>query len=331
MALRPVRLEPLFVPRIWGARTLAPLFPEKSSLTDPIGEVWLTGNDCRFADGPFAGERLGDAWPRMGEEWVGKVASRHRNQFPILAKFLFPEDKLSVQVHPDDKYASRYEAAAGGIGKTEMWYVVSTRPGAEVRVGLKRTVDAGEFRRAIAEGTVEDLVERIPVQTGDAIFVPAGTAHTIGPGMVLCEIQQNSDITYRVHDFGRLDAQGKPRELHIEKALDVIRLGEQGGGKVSPRPSQDEIEEGILLVECPYFTVVKREFERAIHMQSSGRLELLVFLEGSGTLNTGNTGLGEASIEYSPAQAWLVPCVLRKLAFAPKEPTRLLRVIAPSL
>lgn len=328
MALRPVRLEPLFVPRIWGTRSLAPLFPEKTSLAEPIGEVWLTGDNCRFADGPFAGERLGDVWPRMGEEWAGRLASCHPNKFPVLAKFLFPEDKLSVQVHPDDDYASRHEVAAGGTGKTEMWYVVSARPGAEVRVGLKREVDPGEFRRAIAEGTAEELVERIPVQTGDAIFVPAGTAHTIGPGMVLFEIQQNSDITYRVHDFGRLDARGKPRELHIEKALDVIRFGDQRGGKASPRRGQHGREESTLLVECPYFTVVKREFEGLVHTQSSGKLELLVFLEGSGSLSTHP---GETSIGYSRAQTWLVPCALRQMELAPKEPTKMLRVTAPTL
>lgn len=328
MALRPVRLEPLFVPRIWGARSLAPLFPEKRSLTDPIGEVWLIGSDCRFADGPFAGERLGDVWSRMGEEWVAKVASRHRNQFPILVKFLFPEDKLSVQVHPDDDYASRHEAAADGTGKTEMWYVVSARPGAEVRVGLKPGINVSEFRRAIVDGTAEDLLERIPVQAGDTIFVPAGTVHTIGPGMVLCEVQQNSDITYRVHDFGRLDARGKPRELHIEKALDVIRFGQQRGGKVV---LHDEKKKGTSLVECAYFNVVKHEFEEAVPILSTGKLELLIFLEGSGTLNTGDTSSGEASIEYSRAQTWLVPCELREMAFAPKEPTKMLRVTAPSL
>ena len=124
MKPRPVRLEPLFVPRIWGARNLAPLFPDKQSLPEPIGEVWLTGNDCRFADGPFAGEKLGEAWPRMGDDWSGRNVSREK-PFPLLAKFIFPEEKLSVQVHPDDDYARQNETAAGGVGKTEMWYVVS--------------------------------------------------------------------------------------------------------------------------------------------------------------------------------------------------------------
>ncbi|MGB6875824.1 MAG: type I phosphomannose isomerase catalytic subunit [Candidatus Acidiferrales bacterium] len=326
MALRPARVEPQFVPRIWGARSLAPLFPEKQSLREPIGEVWLTGNECRFVDGPFAGERLGDAWPRMSEEWAGKQA-RSGKIFPVLVKFLFPEDKLSVQVHPDDNYAMRNEAAAGRVGKTEMWYVVSARPGAEVRLGLKPEVNAQGFRQAIADNSAEDLLERIPVRAGDAIFVPSGTVHTIGPGMVLCEVQQNSDITYRVFDFHRLDPKGKPRELHIEKALDVIRFGKQQGGKVTLARENERAGDAIVLVDCPYFSVVKFAFSEPQELaDSDGKLELIIVLEGSGTLRTQP---GDASIEYARAQAWLVPSGLQDRLYEPKEATTILCVSVP--
>lgn len=321
MALRPARLEAQFVPRIWGARSLAPLFPEKQSLGEPIGEVWLTGNECRFADGPFAGERLGDAWPRMGEEWTGQL--RHR-QFPILAKFLFPEDKLSVQVHPDDEYAMRHEAAAGGAGKTEMWYVVSARPDAQVRVGLKPEVDRDRFRRAIGDNTAEECIERVPVRAGDVIFVPAGTVHTIGPGMVLCEIQQNSDLTYRVFDYHRLDAHGKPRDLHIEKAFDVIRFGKQHGGKVAGG-DPGRARETRILVECPYFRVSQSVFSGRQPMEVSGALEIIIVLEGKGTLG----GEGGASAEYARAQTWLAPAAARECRYQPWEPTTILRVSLP--
>lgn len=325
MALRPARLEPQFVPRIWGARSLAPLFPERQSLREPIGEVWLTGNECRFANGPFAGERLGDVWPRMTEEWCGKLTSSQRKQFPILAKFLFPEDKLSVQVHPDDDYAMRNELAAGGTGKTEMWYVVSARPGAEVRVGLKPEVDRGAFRSAIADNTAEELIESVPVRAGDAIFVPAGTVHTIGPGMVLCEVQQNSDITYRVFDYHRLDANGNPRDLHIERALDVIRFGKQRGGKVAAVP-REEIENAAALVVCPYFCVRRVAFSKPHSIVRSGGLELIIVLEGSGTLRAMPNGTGA---EYSRAQAWLIPAAIRDCIYEPREPTTILRVTVP--
>lgn len=326
MALRPARLEPQFVPRIWGARDLAPLFPTKRTLQEPIGEVWLTGDDCRFADGPFAGKRLGDVWPAMPDEWAGKQAQRGKG-FPVLAKFLFPEDKLSVQVHPDDDYAARHEAAAGGVGKTEMWYVVSARPGAEVRVGLKPEVDTGVFRKAIAENTAENLLESVFVHTGDAIFVPAGTVHTIGPGMILCEIQQNSDITYRVFDFHRLGADSKPRELHIAKAFDVIRFGKQHGGKVASAVGQGGTNTEGMLVDCPYFSVIKVVISRPLHIANrSGRLELIVVLEGSGAIRTQP---GNASLEYSRAQAWLIPGALDDCSYEPRETTTMLRVSMP--
>src|SRR5579862_5001950 len=233
MIVCPARLEPVFSPRPWGARSLAPFFPEKTGLAEPVGEAWMTGDECLFANGPFAGQKLGDAWPQMPPEWAGTRADT-RAAFPLLVKFIFPEEKLSVQVHPDDSYAAAHESAAGGRGKTEMWYAVRARPGAEVLVGLKLEVTRESFQRAINDGTAEDCLVRVPVSAGDAIFVPAGTAHTIGPGLVLCEVQQNSDLTYRVYDYNRRDAQGRARELHIDKALDVMRFGKQLGGKVQP-------------------------------------------------------------------------------------------------
>ena len=324
MALRPVCLEPLFVPRIWGSRNLAPLFPKNKSLADPIGEVWLTGNECRFADGPFAGKRLGDVWPQMSEEWTGKRALRE-SSFPVLVKFLFPEDKLSVQVHPDDDYAKRHEAAAGGTGKTEMWYVVSARAGAEVRVGFKPEVTQEAFRRAIADGTAEELIERIPVGGGDAIFVPAGTVHTIGPGMVLCEVQQNSDLTYRVYDFNRRDAMGKSRELHIEKALEVIRFGQSAGGKLPSARDERNSGEAALLVECPYFAVVKETFSDRYSVKPQ-RLEIVVIIEGSGVFRFEQHA---ERVAYNRAQVWIIPAAARDCIFEPKEQTTLLTVTIP--
>lgn len=326
MTLRPVRLEPIFVPRIWGARNLAPLFPEMKSLREPIGEVWLTGNDCRLADGPFAGQKLGDAWLRMGDEWAGKRARRDKS-FPVLVKFLFPEDKLSVQVHPDDEYAAKNEAAAGGVGKTEMWYVIAARPGAEVRVGLQESTTREAFRRAIAEGNAEEHVERIAVRAGDAIFVPAGTVHTIGPGMILCEIQENSDLTYRVFDYNRRTPEGKLRELHVEKAMDVIRFGKQQGGKVAQGQDGDSSSEVAILADCPYFAVVKHSISESRYMvKPKGRLEIIVILEGRGKLCT---NLSDARIEYAPAEAWIIPAAVRDCVYDPEEATTLLSIAVP--
>ncbi|HEV2290086.1 MAG TPA: type I phosphomannose isomerase catalytic subunit [Candidatus Acidoferrales bacterium] len=326
MALRPVRLEPIFVPRIWGARNLAPLFPEMKSLREPIGEVWLTGNECRFAGGPFAGQKLGETWPQMSEEWAGENARRDK-PFPVLVKFLFPEDKLSVQVHPDDEYAAKNEAAAGGVGKTEMWYVISARPGAEVRVGLRESTTRGGFRRAIAEGNAEEHVERVAVQAGDAIFVPAGTVHTIGPGMILCEVQENSDLTYRVYDYNRRTVEGKLRELHVEKAMDVIRFGKQQSGKVGQELREDSSSGITILADCPYFSVVKHTISESRYLvKPKGRLEIIVILEGRGELCT---NLNDERVEYGPAEAWVIPAAVRDCIYDPQKTTTLLSIAAP--
>ncbi|MGC2388495.1 MAG: type I phosphomannose isomerase catalytic subunit, partial [Candidatus Acidiferrum sp.] len=171
MRPEPTRIDPIFSPRIWGASSLAPLFPEKTNLAEPLGEAWLTGVDCKLANGPFAGKTLGNAWREMPAEWRGtKFASVP--DFPLLVKFIFPNDKLSIQVHPDDAYASVHEKAAGGRGKTEMWHIISAESGANVLIGLVSTVDAKRLVAAIETQTLEDLFIRWRAQPGDTFFVP---------------------------------------------------------------------------------------------------------------------------------------------------------------
>jgi mannose-6-phosphate isomerase len=322
MALAPSRLEPIFSPRPWGVRSLAPLFPEKSNLAEPLGEAWMTGNDCRFATGQFAGQTLGDAWPKMSPDWKG-TAAQPAAVFPLLVKFIFADEKLSVQVHPDDAYASRHEAAAGGKGKTEMWYVLSARDGASVLAGLKPSVTRDAFQRAIADGTAEDCLESVPMRPGESIFIPAGTAHTIGAGLVLCEVQQHSDLTYRVYDYNRRDAQGKSRELHIEKALEVMRFGPQTCRKLDPVrvPGAPGKMEGSaaqelrneILVACPYFATERWQFDAPVAASSSPEhFELLIFLEGQGSIQWKG-----AEAAYGPAQVWLIPAALGEFRLAP--------------
>ena len=324
MILCPARLEPTFSPRPWGSRSLAPYFPEMANLAEPIGEAWMTGNDCRFANGPFAGRKLGEVWPQMSAEWAGTQIERS-GDFPLLVKFIFPQDKLSVQVHPDDAYAAVHEQAAGGRGKTEMWYAVQAKQGAEVLVGLKSDVTRESFERAIADGTAESCLEHIPLRAGEAVFVPAGTAHTIGPGLVLCEIQQNSDLTYRVYDYNRRDAKGHSRELHIEKALDVMRFGKQCGGKITPIPMRGGATAESCYAICRYFTTEHWAFEQAAEFGTSlERFGLLVILEGAGQIRW-----GDEVLEYGTAQVWLIPAALGNFDLAPSGRTSLLRTYVP--
>src|SRR5271169_3397220 len=240
------------MPRIWGARSLAPLYPDKSNLALPIGEAWLTGVDCKVASGPFAGKTLGQAWREMPTEWRGTRFSEP-GDFPILVKFIFPKDKLSIQVHPDDAYAAAHEKAAGGRGKTEMWHAVYAESEARVLVGLDPKVEEDDFIKAMENRTLENLFVHWRVQPGDTFFVPAGTPHTIGKDMVLCEVQQYSDLTYRVYDYRRLDGKGNPRELHIKKALDVIQFGRPIAGKASRIRLPAHGFERVLLAACRYF------------------------------------------------------------------------------
>ena len=315
----------MFSARPWGSLSLAPYFPEKSDLDEHIGEAWMSGSECVFADGPFRGKKLGDAWRAMPPEWTGTGISRS-GLFPLLVKLIFPEEKLSVQVHPDDEYAARHEKQAGGRGKTEMWYAIDAKPGAEVMVGLKAGVTPETFRKAIADGTADDCLMRIPVLPGDAIFVPAGTAHTIGPSLVLCEIQQHSDLTYRVYDYNRRDAEGRSRDLHIEKALEVIRFGEQLGGKVEPFKVARGGVAKTYFVACRYFAIEKWELsQRVAFATSPERFEMLIFLSGAGRMLC-----GKDTYSYFPAQVWLLPAALGPYEVAPESPTALLHTYVPS-
>jgi mannose-6-phosphate isomerase len=325
--LAPARLAPIFVPRIWGARSLAPLFdrPAVPTGADPIGEVWLTGEQCRFDGGEFAGRTLAETWPALPTEWTG-TRLRDQPRIPLLVKFIFPEDKLSVQVHPDDEYARAHEGP-NQVGKTEMWYAVSAREGAELRLGLEPGVTRESFRRAIDDGTAERRLRSLPVHAGDAFFVPAGMAHTIGPGMVICEVQQHSDITYRVFDYNRLQPDGTPRPLHIRQALDVLRFGESCGGKVAPL----QIRRGSLLktclAACRYFATERWDFsERVTAATSPERFELLLPISGRGRIECDGTSVG-----YGPADAWMVPAALGAYQLAPESQTTLLRTFVPDL
>lgn len=323
----PCRLEPQFVPRIWGSRSLAPLYSQKANLAEPVGEVWLTGNDCKFADGPFAGRKLAAAWHAMPVEWAG-TELKTQAAFPLLVKFLFPEQWLSVQVHPHDDYARKHEAAAGGNGKTEMWHAISAREGASVLVGLKPQTKPVEFRRKIKDGTVEECLNRILVTAGDSVFVPAGTVHTIGPGMVLCEIQENSDITYRVFDYYRKDSKGKPRALHVEKALAVTRFGAQVGGKTHSLPRERTGRTVTLCAACRYFATEKWDvISRVSRATTPERFELFIFLSGAGRIEVPS----QPALNYSAAEAWFFPAGLGAFQITPTQPTNLLRTFVPDL
>ena len=318
------RIDPIFSPRPWGARSLAPLFPEKTNLQELLGEAWLTALDSQVATGPFARKSLGESWRAMPAEWRGTRSGSYL-EFPILVKFIFPNDKLSIQVHPDDSYASKYEQAAGGRGKTEMWHILWAQPGAELLIGLKPGVTRELFLEGIARNTVEDLFLRYSVQAGETYFVEAGTQHTICPGLIVCEIQEYSDLTYRVYDYGRVDAHGNSRELQIEKALQVTRFNGTRSGRVPPLPLHSPDANKHLLAACSFFATERWDCDRTTSIEGdSAEFQLIIFLSGRGTLHD-----SACSYFYRPGEAWFLPASLELALLQPNEPTSLLRVTAP--
>lgn len=216
--LYPYLLEPKETPAIWGGDALVTRYGKHADATALIGESWECWDANRIANGPLAGETLADLRASLGAQLMGPIDPHAI--FPILTKLIDARQPLSVQVHPDDAYAQRVEHQANG--KTECWYVLEAEPGAELVLGWTRDTDRAEYERRVADGSLGDILRRVPVRAGDAFYLPAGTVHAIGAGIVLFEVQQASDLTYRIFDWNRMGPDGKPRDLHVAKAADVL-------------------------------------------------------------------------------------------------------------
>ncbi len=267
----PFRLEPKFSERIWGRRTLAPWYPDVE-VKELIGEAWLSGPESVILTGDDRGKMLAEVAPN----------------FPLLVKILFPEEKLSVQVHPNDAEA---QAIGQARGKTECWYVLDADPGATVALGIKPGVTLEQLRASGPAGTMEDLIEMVPVSVGDMVFVDAGTVHAIGPGVTLLEVQQTSDITYRLYDYGR------PREMHLEQGLAVTKL-KTTAGKRAPRP----MDGFVRLIEERYFVVDRFEIVAETVVEFAG-IGCLVGLSGKAVVR----GADGSEVELVPGQAVICP------------------------
>ncbi len=240
---------------IWGGTRLRTEFNQKSD-APKIAESWLLSchpdGPSTIAEGPYAGTPLPEYLRLAGTDALG-ADCRKFPDFPLLIKLIDAKDRLSIQVHPDDAYAA---AHGGGFGKTEMWYVVDCEPGAGLYYGFSRAIGKEEFRRRIADNTLEEVLNRVPVHPGDVFFITAGTLHAIGAGILIAEIQQNSNYTYRIYDYGRLGNDGKPRPLHIRQALDVTRTAPPEK-PARPEGMRESIGGSLrqLLARCDIFTV----------------------------------------------------------------------------
>jgi len=321
--LYPLTFQPIFKQRVWGGRELERLYHKPLPPGVPIGESWeitdrpgdvsvitngpLAGKDLRWLMENHAADLLGDAEPQSG-------------RFPLLIKILDAQDKLSLQVHPPAVRA----AGLGGEPKTEMWYIAEAALGAELYVGLKRGVSRPEFERKIKAGTVAECFHRVPVRAADAMFLPSGRVHALGAGLVIFEIQQNSDTTYRVFDWNRLGLDGKPRELHVPQSLASIDFNDfepsllpsafirQGAQRVRP------------LVSDPLFTVEAHQADPAVTAPlRPNKMQIVALLAGRVHVLS-----GQENLILTPGQFCLVPASLAQVVLRAETPATFLRIEA---
>jgi mannose-6-phosphate isomerase len=303
--------EPLLQERIWGGRRLADLYGKKLPSNVTIGESWEIVDrpeaQSIVRDGPFRGKTLHELWTQDRQSIFGDVPDTAR--FPLILKILDAREKLSLQVHPPEKVAAKL----GGEAKTEFWYVAAADPGAELFVGLQDAMTPGQFKGALHSGTVADYVHRIRVKTGDAMFLPAGRLHAVGEGNFLIEIQQNSDTTYRVFDWNRVDAQGRPRQLHIDQALQCIDLND-----IRPQPVQTGAE---VLLHHDLFEIQKWNLDSPREIALAGEFAIVCCLTGR---------LRCADVELEAGGFCLIPARSQDRSVKPlKSATSLLRITIP--
>jgi mannose-6-phosphate isomerase len=319
--LYPLLMLPGFDPRPWGTHDLSPIYPNHK-FDEKIGEAWLSGDDCKVANGPLIGKTLSQLSEQYQRELVGDAA-RDPKRFPLLLKFLFPHEKLSVQVHPDDEQALR---VGQPWGKTECWYVAHAKPGAQIGLGLKPGATVRQFEESIQQNRAEEFLNWVNVYAGDMIYVAGGTVHTLGPGSVIVETQQQSDTTYRLYDYGR------PRELHLKDGMAAVKENVSSGKVVRAAPTQ--IHGGksrhAPLVAAPYFVVDMFEAKEPLQLATRGEdgrssVQILVAIEGCGVIEAP----GMDPVTLAKGDAVIIPACIPTFGVRPQWTLEFLRAYVP--
>lgn len=287
-----MKLKPVCKDYLWGGRRLIDEY-DKEIDGDILAESWELSchpdGPSMIASGTFEGMALAEYIGLRGIESVGKNCEKF-DDFPMLIKLIDAEQNLSIQVHPDDAYANQYE---NQLGKTEVWYVVACKPGACLYFGVNKELTKVEFEQKIADNTIMEVLNEVPVKAGDVFFIEAGTIHAIGKGLLIAEVQQNSNVTYRVYDFGRTDAEGNTRELHVDKAVEVSKL----------TPSVQPVFKKGHIAQCEYFTVDKLVVEG----QAKGMMPKDSFLSILVIDGTGSISIGEQQEQYKKGDSFFLP------------------------
>jgi len=323
--LYPLKFEPILKDKIWGGTKLKSLFG-KAAVSDKLGESWeLSGyeaDESVVTNGFLAGNNLPELIEIYMGELVGdKIYDEYGLYFPLLFKLIDANENLSIQVHPGDEVAAERH---NSYGKTEMWYVVDADQGSELIIGFSKNCSRDEYLDALDEGLVEDLLQKVPVKKGEVFFIPSGLVHAIGKGVVVAEIQQSSDITYRIYDYKRTDDQGNERELHTEQALDVINFEASKEPKTNYEPLLNEI---TPLVTCDYFTTNMLRFDHNInrHYAKIDSFVAYMCLEGNFVIEFE----GEKTV-VNKGDTVLIPACIDELSLIPDSLVTLLEVYVES-
>jgi mannose-6-phosphate isomerase len=326
LPLYPLRFEPIYQYRLWGGRRLAGILTAPLPGDGPIGEAWVLSDrdDHRslVANGRLKGQSIAQLLEQYPAELLGDLASRlHR--FPLLLKFLDAREMLSVQVHPAD--TDKALLPPGETGKTEAWVVLETGPESRIYAGLKPGATAGDLRKALADGTVADRLASFTPKPGDGVFLPAGTVHSLGGGIVVFEVQENSDVTFRLYDWNRIDANtGQPRSLQVEQALACIDLAERDAGPVAAFVESTAPVRRERLFQCKHFALWRLTGQSLFAIGVPGVLRVIVCIEGEGQVeHNGST------YPVAKGDVWLLPAVVGACPFQPSGTVALLEIALP--
>jgi mannose-6-phosphate isomerase len=319
--LYPLLMSPIFDPRPWGTLDLSPIYPGHR-FEEKIGESWLTGDNSKVANGPLRGNTLSELSAQYGQTLVGEAAN-DPTRFPLLTKFLFPHEKLSVQVHPDDEAAHR---AGQPCGKTECWYVAHAKPGSQIALGLKPGVSRAQFEQAIHQQRAEELLNWINIFPGEMIYVAGGTVHTLGPGSIIVETQQQSDTTYRLYDYGR------PRELHLKEGLAAVKEIVSSGKVIRPAPTtiNGTKNRRSPLIASPFFVVEMFELEEPQEFTTTDASEkisvqILIAVEGCAVIEA----KGVDPVTLAKGDAVVVPASISGFRVRPQWTVEFLKAALP--
>jgi mannose-6-phosphate isomerase len=324
--LYPLRFEPIYQYRLWGGRRLASLLSAPLPGQGPIGEAWVlsdrTDHQSLVANGSLQGQTLGQVMEQFREQLMGKMSSRF-HRFPLLLKFLDAHEMLSLQVHPSDSPSNLIPT--GDTAKTEAWVVIEAEEGSQIYAGLKPCTTAGSLRESLNDGTIAEHLVSICPKAGDAVFIPAGTVHSLGKDVVVFEVQQNSDVTFRLYDWGHIDPEtSEPRPLQVDQAFACIGFGASDSGLVMPCVETTTPVERERLFDCPAFLLWRVLGQDQFVVGATAEPRVLVGIEGSGQIMHDGTpyALGKGDV-------WLLPAGAGECAFQPRGEVTLLEIAIP--